>query len=298
MRITDSLLQNTFLTNLNNTKNSLAKVQRELTTQKKINVVSDSPAGSSRVMRLSAELQDITSYMENINNGKSFIQSSISSMEGIQSEIQATLIDFASLENAIADGSLVAAGEKLELALDSIIDLANSKFAGKHLFGGTDNSQEPYGINGTPPPNIQQNTADTSGEVKVKISATISQKINITGDELFGTIDGTDIFNTIYDIKESLKSGVKATSAQIKIVEDFNEKIISVISQAGNGLNRLDNTSEILQTQELELRDIISKELDVDIAQAVIDMENQQFALNIAYKSSSMILPKSLLDFL
>ncbi len=298
MRITDSLLQTTFLSNLNNTKNSLSKVQQQLTTQKKINVVSDSPSGSARVMRLTGQLQDINAYIENINNGKTFLQSSINAMEGMQTEIQSILVDFTAIKNAITDDSLPSFGEKLESALDSIIDRANSKFAGKYLFGGTDNSQEPYGYNATPPPNIEQTIADSSGEVKVKISSTISQKINVTGDELFGTIDGTDVLNTLYDIKENLKLGVRPSEAEIQVVEDFNEKIISVMASAGNNLNRMDNTLEILSGQELELRDIISKEQDVDIAQSVIEMENQQFALDVAYKTSSMILPKSLLDFL
>ncbi|MGD8777640.1 MAG: flagellin [Ignavibacteria bacterium] len=298
MRITNSYLQQSFLRSLDTTKNLLAEVEHRLLTEKKINVVSDSPSGSSRVIRLSSELQDIESYKSNIENGRSFLESTISSMGGIQSEIQSVIVDLTSLENAVEDDSLGEYAEKIELALETILDYANSKFSDTYLFGGTDNSEEPYGTNATPPPNIQQNTTDTSGEVKVNISSTITQKINITGDELFGTIDGTDIFNTLNDIKEGLEAGVRPTDAQVATVEDFNEKVINVISQAGNYINRMDSTEEMLTTQELELTGLISKEQDIDVAEEIVEMESQQYALNVAYKISSMILPQSLLDFL
>jgi flagellar hook-associated protein 3 FlgL len=276
----------------------MTKTQEQMTTQSKINRPSDSPLGTNRLLRLNNEMQDITTYLDNVTNSYTTVDSTINAMDGIQTRMQSVLVDLTSANNATVEDNLDTFADELQVSLDTILEFANSKFNGKYLFGGTDNSQQPYGKNGTPPPEYVQNTLDTSGEHKVKISSNISQKINITGDELFGTIDGTDLFNRLNDIIVNLRAGIQPTAAEVKEMEDFSGKILNKLSVAGNIKNRLTDSEELLNTQKLNVEELISKEKDVDMARAIVDYENQQFNLDVTYKVSSMILPKSLLDYL
>ena len=107
-----------------------------------------------------------------------------------------------------------------------------------------------------------------------------------------------NIFNTLLDIKENLANGQLPNSEQLAILDGFNNHILDKISSAGDISRRLDNTMQLLDSQELELKDLQSKERDVDIMKAMVELESQQFNLNLGYKISSMILPKSLMDFL
>jgi len=243
-------------------------------------------------------MQNISTYLDNVTNSFANVDATINAMDGIQTQLQSVLVDLTSINNATVEGDLNSFADQLQVSLDSIMEFANTKFNGKYLFGGTDNSQQPYGKNGTPPPVYIQNTADSSGEHKVKISSNISQKINITGDELFGTIDGTDMFNKLDSIITNLRAGIKPTAAEVKEIEDFNAGVLNKLSAAGNIKNRLTDTEELLKTQQLNVEELISKEKDVDMARAIVDYENQQFNLDLTYKVSSMILPKSLLDYL
>jgi flagellin-like hook-associated protein FlgL len=70
------------------------------------------------------------------------------------------------------------------------------------------------------------------------------------------------------------------------------------MSEAGNIQNRLEDTQNMLQSQDLETRELLSKEKDVDMAAALIQLQNEQYSLELSYKVSSMILPMSLLDYL
>ena len=298
MRITDRLLQNSYLYNLGTNKNSMTKIQEQLTTQSKINRPSDSPLGTNRLLRLNNEMQDISTYLDNVTNSYATVDSTINAMNGIQKNIQSTLVNLTAVNDATVGTDLDSFADQLQVYLDSIVEFANTKFNGKYLFGGTDNSQQPYGKNLVPPPDYMQNTVDTSGEQKVKISSSISQKINITGDELFGTIDGTDLFNRLSDIITNLRNGNKPTAAEVQEIETFNKQVLDKLSVAGNIKNRLTDTEELLKTQQLNVEELISKEKDVDMARAIVDYENQQYNLDVTYKVSSMILPKSLLDYL
>ena len=274
------------------------KSQEQLTTQSKINKPSDSPLGTNRLLRLNTQQQDISTYLDNVTNSFAHVDATISSLEGMVNQFQSVLLNLTSVNNALIVNELDTFADDLQVSLDAIMEFANSQFNGRYIFGGTDNSQIPYGLNGTPPPDYTQISSDTTGEIKIKISANITQKINLTGDEVFGTIDGTDIFNSLKSIIDNLRSGIKPTPTEVKVIEDFNQKVLNKLSIAGNIKGRLVDTEELLQQQKLNIEELISKEKDVDMARAIIDFENQQFNLDLTYKVSSMILPKSLLDFL
>jgi flagellar hook-associated protein 3 FlgL len=107
-----------------------------------------------------------------------------------------------------------------------------------------------------------------------------------------------DIFNTLISIRDQLYNGEKPPANQVEMVNEFHQHLLNNLSTAGGILNKLDATEEILFNKETEISDLLSLEKDVDIAQALIDLESAQYTLDISYQISSMILPKSLLDYL
>ena len=62
--------------------------------------------------------------------------------------------------------------------------------------------------------------------------------------------------------------------------------------------NQLSNSEEMLSNQKILLQSLESNENEVDVAQAVLNMQNQDYLLQLSYKMSAMILPKSLVDFI
>lgn len=106
-----------------------------------------------------------------------------------------------------------------------------------------------------------------------------------------------DIFNTLISIKENLLNGEKPSSDLTAIVSDFNQHLLNKLSMAGGISNKLQAQEEILINKELEVSELLSLEKDVDVAKALLDLESAQYTLDISYQISSMILPKSLMDF-
>lgn len=414
MRVTDRVLQNTFLYNLNQSKSRVNTLQQQLATQSSINKPSDSPLGISRVMRLNNQIDSTSLYKSNIDNGLSKVDASISTLESMQSQIQKVLVDLTSVKNATMD-NLTSVGEQLEFTVETLLDMANTEYNGQYLFSGTDFNQKPFDYSGTS--KIEAQSTDIGGKQKIRISSNITQQVNITGKELFqsitkiagnidsgagvgvaqnnsttiydadgnqytmdysytqtaansydfsysisdgggpiaggaGThamvynattgalesIDGSspddirinipankidflldtttvteqasaanlgettsqkaDIFNTLLSIKDMLKNGQQPNDEQVRVVEEFNQHMIDKLTDLGGIKNRLEDMQDLLDTEEVELQELLSKEQDVDVAKAIIDLENQQYNLDLSYKISSMILPKSLLDYL
>ena len=416
MRISDSMLNNSFLSTINSNKETIDKLRAEISTSSKIQKPSDSPDGTVQLLGWDKQISQIDSYNNNINDAQSFVDDTTSVMQNIQSEVVNDLSTLTTAANSTNKNSLGNLADKIDQSLSAILDYANTKSGGKYIFGGTDYSVAPFS-EASDGSSVVVNSSSISGEQKIRISQNAVQKINITGSELFGTelklkgnldnsnrktssisntstvydaqgnaynfnvsfsmigtdkfnmtyniddgngntvlstqnnslafdsttgqlktIDGnnpkpidisvkgkninftfdptsivesnnpgsistslnqkSDIFNTLIQIRDSLKAGQIPSDKAVQIVNDFNSHILDKISEAGNYSNRLTNTQQFLDNRKLTLQDLMGKVQNVDIAQAVTDLQSQDYALQMSYKIASMTLNKSLLDYL
>lgn len=107
-----------------------------------------------------------------------------------------------------------------------------------------------------------------------------------------------DIFNTLINIRDNLRNGIIPTTAEEDRVKSFNRHILNKLSEIGNVTNQLYDAEELLVSQRMILEGLMSKEQDVDVAKAIMDLQTQDYLLQVSYKLSATILPKSLLDYL
>jgi flagellar hook-associated protein 3 FlgL len=297
MRISDSMLQSNFLSNLNNSKEKMQKLQTQVASNNKVNNPSDSPSGAAKIMRFNANISQTKDFIKNVDNSTAFLQESITSLEYILDETTKVLVNLTEVENPRNDSNLNSFADQIDASLNIILESANTEFNGQFVFGGTDDSQSPYGYSDDNSA-IELKVDDVSGERKVKISKNITQKLNVTGSDLFGNLDGTDIFNKLIEIRDNLRNGIKPTDEDVQTIEDFSTSVRNHLSEAGNVSNKLDASSEILSNQVLTLEDLVSKEREVDLASAMIDLQNYDYSLQLSYKMSSMFLAKSILDYI
>ena len=416
-RISDLSFTNTYLNNLNVLKNQLSQLNIQISTGKKINKPSDSPTGTTQILRMNKQISQIDTFSNNIQNSLSFANETSFAMESIQSEVVSILTNLTSVQNA-ANTDLSSFADQVDLSLQSILNSSNSEYDGKYLFSGTDQSAKPFGYT-SDNKYIEVKLNDVSGTQKVRISSNILQKINMTGQEIFGTtitqsgnldtshstgdvvtnqqtiynadgnqytlnlsytktgsntyslsydvldsgsvsifstppasktivfdpatgaiqsVDGessfsfnvsdstnkinfainlnelgeknsadsvslsanqkNDIFNTLIQIRDNLKNGIKPTDEQVQIVKDFNSNLVNKIAANGNVVKQLNDTSDLITNQQANIEELLSQKQDVDIAKAVTSLQNMNYVLEMNYKLASMFLPKSLLDYL
>lgn len=187
MRITDSMMSNNFINSLTQTKARIDKLSIQIATQSKIQKPSDSPSGTIKINRLNSQISQSDMYTNNIQNGLSFIDNSIMSMERIQSETSQNITKLTELENATNGGNFTSYADAIDLSLKAIMDAANSQYDGKYIFGGTDYSSTPFGMT-TDGNAVEVKAGDISGKQEIKIAPNISQKLNMSGTEMFATI--------------------------------------------------------------------------------------------------------------
>lgn len=415
IRVSDRNIQASYMSSLAKSKADLATIQKQMVTKSKVNVPSDSPLAASRIIRMSAQIENLGTYSTNMDSGVSYIDNSSLALEGINDEMQYVLAEITDLTDATVSDNLGTYSDKIKASLSTIMDLANTSYDGQYLLGGSDVTTTPYGYNGAGT-FIEYKSTNMDAENKIKISTYTEQKINMNGKEIFApvikqkgnfdvaaavgstestsetvynadglaytvnstytktaantytydyevvdpdsnvvtthsstltfnatsgqleTIDGAepkdyyesdetnklnfiidiksmsettsatnissaisqkgDVFNTLSSIADKLANGELPSQEQINILNDFQKNLINKISELGSYRNRLTDTQELNQNQSLTLQELVSKEKDVDVAQLIIDLQEKQYNLELTYKISATLLPKSLLDYI
>lgn len=415
MRVTDSTITSHYLNSIHRLKGSISLLQRQIASGQAIEKPSDSPNKATMLIRNNDVLNQINSNLNNIKTGLNSLNQTIFSLEVIQSEILNVIGKLTDIKDPLKQKNLNNYADQLEQSLKIILDVANSKFDGKYIFGGTDISQLPFNLS---PDNqtIEQNV-NSKGRIIVKVSSGVKEKINLNGVEVFGTIlsgngsfdknapigtiknitqsvynsfgnefqfqmkfekiaqnkynftydildsnnnlihssssqtllefdqntgflslvDGkqpseinisvpnnrinffvdfqflsetnndtisfhlnqkTDIFNTIKNISRNLRNGVLPTDEQTAEVDKFYIRILERLSEIGNIINQFNSFENLLNQQTFNLQQTNQDIGEVDLAKSIMELQNQDYLLQITQKIAASILPKSIMDYL
>ena len=107
-----------------------------------------------------------------------------------------------------------------------------------------------------------------------------------------------DIFNILLNIKNNLQNGIAPTDAQIKSVSDYNNHLLDSIAKAGNTINQMTDAQTLLNNQQTQIQSVTTSIQGVDMAKAIMDLQNQNTLLQYSYQLAAKITTKSLLDYL
>ena len=418
MRITDLMMTNSFLHNLTSTKSKVNNLQTEIALGTTIQKPSDSPNGTVNILGWNSQISQANTMMSNIDSGTAFVNDTTSAMQNIQDAITNVLSKLTQVQNAANDQNLSSFADQIDTTLSTILENANSKSDGKYVFAGTDFTNAPYGYTADGSA-VEVKDNNISGTQNIRISPNVSQQINLTGVDVFGTIvkgggnidsttavgatvtgqttvydakgnqytfktnftktaadtynftydivdssnvsvlssppaaqsmvfDGTtgslqsidgkepssiqinvpskninfsfnplsisensgssslsysanqktDIFNTLINIRDNLKAGIKPTTDQMQAITDFSNRLLDNLTKAGDITNRLTNAKDLLNNKTLQLQDLVSKTDGVDVAKAAVDLQSQNNLLQMSYQIASKVLTQSLLNYL
>lgn len=138
MRITNKMMTNNVLYNINNNKNLLSTLENQYSTGKKIQKPSDDPIIAVRALKLRTNLSEITQYVEkNIPDALSWMDTTESSLS-VVNEILRQMNTYC---NQGANDPLTAKDRNsivtnLEQLKKQIYQEGNSNYAGRYVFSG------------------------------------------------------------------------------------------------------------------------------------------------------------------
>ena len=295
MRVTNGMIHGRLLKSLQEAKERLVRSQTRVATQKNISKPSEDPIGLSRIMSYHRDLHKLRQAIRNAENTSSML----SHADTVLQQATDLLIDVRRLAVAMSSDTVdedarQSAAYEVELAMDQMLQKANTKFGGRYIFSGHKILTQPYQeIAG-----VIDYVGDL-GEIEQRVGVDGFIKVNIPGSDIFGS-SGAGVFKVLLDLKNALDANDGATiQASMALIDEEIERISAALGTVGTRMNLVESNLEQLRGIELSLDGKLSQIEDVDMAvEAAEYMANQeayQAALEAA--SSALELP-NLLDYL
>ncbi len=138
MRITNKIIQNNSLNNINTNKTLQDKLSTQLSSEKKISRPSEDPIVALRSLRLRTSVNQTAQYVEkNVEDAKSWLtvtEDAISTLSDIITDIRKQYVKGTSDSLTVSDRRIIA--ENLEALSEEIYNTGNADFAGRTVFTG------------------------------------------------------------------------------------------------------------------------------------------------------------------
>ncbi len=295
MRITQGMLSNDSLKNLNNNLRSIQSLNEQLSTGKKINKPSDDPVGISFSLRYKEDLAQNEQFQRNSDYAKSKIiqtEDAISSVDDVLQRARELAVQGANDTNSKESRKTIAA--EIHQMYEQLIDVGNSQFNGEYIFNGQLTNLKPYdSINAV-------NTTPNQGKINLEVGKGILIGVNISGADLFGEAsNSTNVFVALKELENALLNDntVAITNSLTNIDERLNI-VIERFADSGAISNRIDLINNRLKSENINLQSLISQTEDADMAKIITDMNSANNVYEASLKVTADIIQSSLLNFL
>ena len=138
MRVPNISLYGTARYQLNSITNNLMDANEVISTQKRINNISDDPIGLSQVLDIRLSIDNLTQLDTNIEMGRTWLNGSESALRSVSDQIiNAKLLSTQMVNASMSPSERSDAVEQIEGIIDQILALGNSQVNGSYVFSGT-----------------------------------------------------------------------------------------------------------------------------------------------------------------
>lgn len=302
MRITNNMLINNMLSNLNTNLNRMSKYQSQLATGKKISLPSDDPIVASRALKLRTDVAEIEQYQRNVDDATSWMEiteTTLGQMGDVIHRIKELAVQGANGSNTPDDLDKIK--QEVQQLKVQMVHLANTTYAGRYIFSGFKTDKPLLDENG-----FFKIDISNAEQIKYEIGIGDDININVTGSDLFnnGTdaaaltdksalIDTFDAFITSLDNADN-----EAIGNLLSRMDSDLGNILRVRSGIGARMNRLELTGNRLEDDFINFTKLMSKNEDVDMAEAIMNLQNEENVYRASLSTGAKVIQPSLVDFL
>lgn len=212
-----------------------------------------------------------------------------------------------SIQTILANGQAQGFEELIEQTFRFTVNSLNTNFDGTYLFSGAETGTQPVNVSTLAELSAAPSTADVFDNAAIAFEARIADGVNLE----FGLL-ASDLATGIFDELKALYDQHQLTPFEDEIDQtqfDFLQNSLQTLTTAIDDLRR-DHVSNGLAFERLEVIDqqhtdsvvfletFIADLEDVNIAEAVTRLNNNQVALEASYQAITSLNQLSLLQFL
>ncbi|MHC0038127.1 flagellar hook-associated protein FlgL [Pseudoneobacillus sp. C159] len=299
LRVTQSILNQNLLFNLQRGNRSMEKYQDQLSTGKKINKPSDDPVTAVRGMFYRSSLNEIDQYKRNLDHGLSWMTATDEALNEVTEVMQRVReLTVQGLNGTNDPAARSAIAEEINQLKEHLGEISNSQFAGKYIFAGTDLKNPPFRSDSAIQNSIKEFRNDNHEKLELQVGMSTNIQINVRGTDIFNNQDIGGLFNVLTDIVNHLSSNSSANGDYLDKLDKQVDNILKERSDLGARMNRIELAMSRIDGLEVSTTRLLSKEEDVDISQVIMNLKAQENVQRAALSVGARIIQPTLVDFL
>ncbi len=305
MRITNNMLINNMVNYIGSNLARMNRYQSQLATGKKIQVPSDDPVVAARALKLRTDVAEIEQYQRNLKDARSWLdmtEDALAKIGDVLERARELTVQGSNGTNTSDDTQKI--NSELKQLREQIIQIGNSTYAGRYLFSGYQ----------TDKPLLDKDTGEFLIDVDT-IAENITYEIGV-GDDININVAGGDLFNNGSDADSASGTPGKlisdfdalitalnagdhsAVGNMLTNIDDNINNLLRIRADVGARTNRLELSSNRLGNDITNFTKLMSENEDVDVAETIINFQNEQNVYRASLAGGAKIIQPSLIDFL
>lgn len=303
IRVTNNMLVNDLMRNLNNNYRMMDKYQRQLSSGKKINMPSDNPSGLVKSLRLRTNIVEGEQYLANINEAINFMETTDSAMDNITQILHRVRELTVKAANGTNDpGAHQAIADEVKELNEQLKLIANTTYGAKHVFGGRNVTEPPYKAGANP-----DNWVGNNEYLELEIGVGITIPINITNQDMNyfftdfndGSVIREGVFNLLDNLVTDIRNGeLDNISAALGKIDGKMNDMLTARSVIGAKVNRLELQKSRLESTRISFIGLLAANEDADMAEVIMNLKMQENVYRASLSAGARIIQPSLVDFL
>ena len=283
------------LSAINQAAESLAAAQRQVSTGRRLNTISDDPLAAQQAVAEHATLGTIDAYSQSVDAASARLASADSTLSSFGDKLAAAVVAALGAKGSSATpASRAAAAESITSLRDALLSDINSQVNGNSTFSGTQVTSPAYALVG----GVWTYQGDSS---TTQLAVAQGRVVSVTfdGQAIAQGSDTANVFTTLDDLVTAINAGDDTgIAAGVAGVERAFDRTLRAQGRLGADERGLDDVTTRLDTLRRAGEARRSTLEDANMADAVTHLANAETAYNAALASVSQVERVSLLDYL
>jgi flagellar hook-associated protein 3 FlgL len=301
MRVTQGMLNNQLLRNMNANLSRMQNHQNQLSTGRIINKPSDDPVGMSFSLRYRSELSANEQFKSNLDTATSlmdFTDTMMGQANNVIQRVRELAVQGANGTNP--QEALNAIESEVDQLYSQLVSVGNSQLNGRYIFNGQLTDKKPYSEETAPTDKVD------TGNITLDIGVGVRIAANKPGNTVFGEADdpnnpGTkdNIFRVLKDLSAALQNGrTTEVSNIIGRLDQSNDQFLAARADVGAKMNRMELAESRLLDLGTNLESLQSKTEDADVAKVMTNLKTDESVYQASLAVGAKIISVSLIDFI
>lgn len=313
MRVTNNMVSDRVLYDLQARYQTLANSQTEISTGRSVNAPSDDPIAAAQERLRQSELSGIKSSQTSVTAVQTRLTSMEASMESIRSVLsRANELALTGANGSYSQTDRNAMADEIDQLIKSVKDSVNAKVDNDYVFSGTATDKAPYTTatgdtyQGDANAVIRDGGAGTQLSTNPSFIATDGTSTPLTAGAILGSGSASGdgkILDALTQLSAHLRGGTAADlqaigTTDLQAIQANQTAISSAVSAIGAMSNRATAAASRLDDLEDGTKQKIDDLTGIDYAKAISEYTTQSAAYEASLKVGAQIIQPSLLQFL